>query len=193
VGVAQVAGPFVGVLRPGPIRPRARDYHPDRVAGSADEAGTVVPIGIDPADECGVVGNGRLDLLQTRWPAGELSVLRIQLVLNGQVPALRLALLPAERFELLIVRLGSPGPGDEPADLLVEGLEAPPQLVVARSLLRGQGTQGPAGHFVEDAAGQPILPASPAGAGPAGAGQGQGQGGQRRPIGRRGRLQAPPA
>ena len=107
----------------------------------------MVAIGIEPADKCVVVGNGRLDRFQTRWPAGELPVLRVQLVLKGQVQTLRLALLPAQCFELLIVGLGSPGPGDEPADPLVEGVEAPPQLVVVGSLM-ASSTKSPAGPCV---------------------------------------------
>jgi hypothetical protein len=79
--MAQVARPLVVVLRPRSIRPGAWDLDPDRVAGAADEAGAVVAIGIEPADECGVIGNSRLDLFQTRWPAGELPVRRVQLVL----------------------------------------------------------------------------------------------------------------
>ncbi len=62
-------------------------------------------------------------------------------------------------------------------------------ICAASAALRGR--RGAAGHFVEDTAGQPLLPASPAGAGLAGAGQGQGR--HRRLIGHKGRLQAPAA
>ena len=80
--IAESRSGFVVLAGPGSVGAVAVDRNPGRLAGSPDDAGGVVELCIDPADERGIVGNRRLDLLKSGGTSGGGSVLLFKLFLE---------------------------------------------------------------------------------------------------------------
>src|SRR5262249_34480124 len=115
-GGPQRADPPVVLLRPDLPRARPRDLDPERVALTAQQAGPVprareIRAGqIDPSEQRRVLGQARLDLLQVRWPAGELPIFRLERPLELDVLAVEGIALPSEPFQPTVIVLGGPRP-----------------------------------------------------------------------------------
>ena len=180
---------FFLLLGPGAVLAGAGEPDPDRVAGVAQQAGPVVGILIDPADEGRPFGEGLLGGFERGGLAGEGAVLALELLLQLEHLAADLARLALEVLEELVLLLGERLDGQELADAFIDGLGLAEQAGLAVALRGGERPRGPPGHLVDEAAGQPLLPARPGLARLPGAGQGQGEGGERRVACRQRRIE----
>ena len=175
---AEVAGEILLILRPGRVLSGAGEADPDRVTGTAEQAGPMVRAGVDPTDEYCPLRDGLAGLFERGRSAGQGAVLVLELAIEFEQLAADLARLLPESVEGLLLLLGQRPGLEHPVDPLVDGLAAAEQGGLAIALVVGERSGGPPGHLVDDAAGQATLPALPGVARPAGAGQGGGEAGE---------------
>ena len=149
------------LLGPGAVLAGAGEPDPDGVAGVAQQAGPVLGILIDPADEGRTFGESLLGGFERGGLACEGLILALELLLQLEQLAAELAPLVLEVLEELVLLLGECLEGQELADAFIEGLGLAEQAGLAVVLRGGERSRGAPGHLVDEAAGQPLLPARP--------------------------------
>src|SRR5262249_51170756 len=152
---AEPPGQRLVVLGPGPVRSRAGERDPGRVARAADDAGGVAQRRVDPPDQGGVVGKGRFGLGERGRLARPGPVLPFHVLLEVEQLPPQLAGLAAGVLQTLLLLLGEPLLPDQAADPLVDRLALAEQVGLARPLLGGYWAGGAAGGLVEHGPGQP--------------------------------------
>src|SRR5262249_45883399 len=139
---------LVLLLGPGAVVAGAGEPDPDRVPGVPQQAGPVVGILIDPANQGRPSGEGLLDGFERGGLAGEGAILALELLLQLEHLAADLARLAVEILEELVLLLGACLDGQELADAFVEGLGLAEQEGLAVALLGGQRPCGAPEYLV---------------------------------------------